>query len=296
MAIQPPKINLDPDLARRLNDGMTSGETLDLPFPVIYVWAMNGQPSYKSQGGALYYGGWACKADDLDALKESGAGISDPAGWKRTTSASREGDEFEIYGTRHVIVAPIGKRQSWLLDGRRHGEYIDGARRHVQALCYMAERIEEGKIVHYLPWGPVVLTAKGYQARHLLDAFTKWDKATAGLRRQIAPGVPAWCFYLALGTFGKERAAVNVGKPGAQSPITPITAWIPDGINETILAQLFVGQAVAEKMADLQDQASEWLAAWQPGALEQSSESEVYGNGQPPAPDNWGSGDEDIPF
>jgi hypothetical protein len=77
--------------------------------------------------------------------------------------------------------------------------------------------------------------------------------------------VPAWCFYLALGTFGKERQAMNVGKPGAQSPITPISAFIHDRFNEDLMASLFVGSEVANVMSELQDQARDWLNAWKQG-------------------------------
>jgi hypothetical protein len=261
-----PTISLDPALAQKLEAGMRMSDVIELPFPAPYLWALNGQPSYKSQGGALYYGGWATKAEDVDAL----IGASDlpvPAEWKRATIALRDGGEFEAYTTRNLIVAPIGKRESWLLDGKRSSEYMEGGRRHIQALCYLAEGIGDAGNRQFQPWGPVVLTAKGYQARNLLDAFSKWERATATLRWKVAPKVPAWCFYLSLGTFGRERQALNVGKPGAQSPITPIGAYISDRLDESMIANLFVGQEVAEHMAELQDQAAEWLGAWQDPAL-----------------------------
>ncbi|NLG71931.1 MAG: hypothetical protein GX495_07830 [Chloroflexi bacterium] len=254
-------ISLDTHLAKKLEQGMRSGDAAELPFPVVYVWALNGQPGMKQQGNASYYGGWACKAEDLQTIADQ-QGLPIPSGWKQVTIASRDGDEYEAYTTRHVIVAPIGRRESWLLDGKRFADYVDGGRRHLQVLAYMAESQGDNGNRQFIPWGPVVLTAKGYQARNLLDAFARWDKATAPLRWKIAPGVPAWCFYLSLGTFGKERQSVNVGKPGAQSPITPITAYIPERMTEELLASLFVGHEVAAVMSDLQDQAGEWLKAW----------------------------------
>jgi hypothetical protein len=258
-------IQLDHDLANRLEAGMSGGGT-DLPFPVAYTWVINGQASYKSQGGALYYGGWAAKAEDMQAVAEQ-RGNTVP-NWAQVTIASRDGDEYEARATRAVIVAPIGKRESWLLDGKRHFDYIDGARRHLQVLAYLAEQQGENGAKTFVPWGPVVLTAKGYQARNLLDAFARWKKATAPLLRKVAPGVPASCFYLALGTFGKERVYVNVGKPGAQSPITPVSAYIPENMTGEKLESLFVGQEIAGAMGDLYDQAEEWLGAWKQGASE----------------------------
>jgi hypothetical protein len=289
-------ITLDTDLSKKLDQGMRAGENIELPFPVVYIWTMNGQPSYKSQGGALYYGGWACKAEDLQAIVES-QGVTIPSNWKQVTISSRDGGEFEAYTTRSVIVAPIGKRESWLFDGKRMPSYVEGGRRHLQVLAYMAELqgtnggnggARAGQLI---PWGPVVLTAKGYQARNLLDAFARWDKATAQMRWKFAPGVPAWCFYLTLGTFGKDRQATNVGKPGAQSPITPISVFLPDNLNEggkfaDELSRLFVGQEIAAVMSDLQDQAYEWLNAWKAGALEEVEEYR----------DNGFPAEEEIPF
>jgi len=278
-------INLDLGLAKKLDQGFRAGEAIELPFPVVYIWALNGQTSYKSQGGAMYYGGWACKAEDLQATADQ-QGLTIPAEWKQVTIASRDGGEFEAFTSRNILVAPIGKRISWLHDGKRSAEYIEGGRRHLQVLSYMAEARGENGRKEFIPWGPVVLTAKGYQARNLLDAFARWDKATAQIRWRVAPGIPAWCFYMALGTFGKERQSLNVGKPGAQSPITPITAYVHERYSDELLASLFVGNEVASIMSDLQDQAHDWLNAWKGGLLEEPVEFA----------ENVFTPDEEIPF
>jgi hypothetical protein len=279
-------ISIDPNLARKLDQGMKSSENIDLPFPVVYIWALNGQSSYKQQGGALYYGGWACKAEDMVAMADQQENAI-PSDWKQVTISSRDGGEFEAVTCRNAIIAPIGKRISWLSEGRRSASYIDGARRHLQVLAYMAENKAENGSRSFVPWGPVVLTAKGYQARNLLDAFSKWDKATSQVRWHVAPGVPAWCFYLSLGTFGKERQVLNVGKPGAQSPITPITAYIPEKVTDELMSSLFVGEGVAEKMSQIQDQAVDWLKAWETPAT-----SEVIEEYQGPVFPT----EEEIPF
>lgn len=278
-------INLDLNLARKLDMGMRAGETVELPFPVVYIWALNGQASYKSQGGALYYGGWASKTEDLQGTADQ-QGLAIPEDWKQVTIASRDGGEFEAYTTRSIFVAPIGKRLSWLHDGKRSADYIEGGRRHLQVLAYMAEARGENGQKEFIPWGPVVLTAKGYQARNLLDAFARWEKATAQSRWKVAPGVPAWCFYMALGTFGKERQSINVGKPGAQSPITPVTAFIHERYNDELLTSLFVGTEVASIMSDLQDQATDWLNAWKGNLLVEPEEFQ----------ENSFAPEEEIPF
>jgi hypothetical protein len=282
-------ISLDNQIARKLDQGMRTGDNTDLPFPVVYVWAFNGQTSYRTQGGTLYYGGWACKTEDLQNVAEQ-QGLPIPKDWKAVTISSRDGGEFDAYTTRSVIAAPIGKRESWLADGRRSTSYLEGGRRHLQVLAYLAESTGNGGSKSFVPWGPVVLTAKGYQARNLLDAFANWDKATSQMRRVVAPGVPAWCFYLSLGTFSKERQAMNVGKPGAQSPITPISAYIPERFTEDLMTSLFVGSETAAVMSDLQDQAAEWLNAWKENASVEPYEYEpLLGNG-------FSNGDEEIPF
>jgi hypothetical protein len=254
-------ISLDPNLAKKLNQGMRSGVTPELPFPVVYIWALNGQASYKVQGGALYYGGWACKSTDLHLVREQ-QDLDLPSNWQEVTISSRDGGEFPAYTTRNIVVAPIGKRLSWLHEGRRYSSYIEGGRRHMQVLAQLADVHTENGAKDIKPWGPVVLTAKGYQARNLLEAFVTWEKVTSTIRQKVAPGVPAWCFYMSVGTFGKERQAVNVGKPGAQSPITPITAFIPETLSDELVESLFVGNEVAAQMAFLQDQAADWLGAW----------------------------------
>lgn len=288
-------ITLDQNLSKKLEDGMHSGDTIELPFPVFYAWSLNGQTGYKSQAKsapALYYGGWAAKSEDVQAVAEQG-GMQPPTGWVQAVIDTREGRELSIYAARSVVVAPVGKRESWLLpDNRRTPKYTEGARRHVQALAYMAEKQGANGSAKFIPWGPVVLTAKGYQAKNLLNAFTAWEKASSGIRFKIAPGVPAWCFFLALGTFGTERVAENVGKTGAQSPITPITAYIPEKLSDETMESLFVGEDLAGVMAELQDQAREWLDAWKEpveAAPAQGENDDFFVGGPTPS-------DDEIPF
>lgn len=266
-------IQFDPNVANKIKAGMQTGEAVELPFPVVYLWVINGQTSYKAVGGALYYGGWACKQEQaLEVAQASGLAIPDD--WVEAAIALKDG-EYEGFTTRAIMVAPFGKRESWLLDGRRHAQYVEGGRRHVQYLAYMAELREKTLV----PWGPVVFSAKGYQARYLNDAIIAWEKATAQARMKLAPGIPASFFWMALGTFGKERQAINVGKPGAQSPITPITAYIPaDGISPEVLERRYIGSDIAAIMADKAEEAEEWLSAWKRSA---------EGNGGPEGEDDF---------
>src|SRR5690606_23854536 len=117
-----------------------------------------------------------------------------------------------------------------------------------------------------------------------LDALAGWERATKAVRNKIAPGVPAWCFYLSIGTFGHERKQTMVGKR-AQKAITPITLYVPKEINETLIEKLFVGQETAETMAIYLENAQEWLQAYE-------DRQAVHGNGggrfnQPPPDDDF---------
>jgi hypothetical protein len=169
------------------------------------------------------------------------------------------------------MAAPIATRHRW-----------NENRSHTQILAYMATK--NGK--EYSPWGPVVLSAKGYQARNIRQAFADWERATTPTRRDHAPGIPAWCFFAVIGTFGEERKTVMVGK-GQQSPITPIGAWIPEIMSKTHLEKTFVGKDVAERMVELKKQASEWLAEWKKPVADTADP------GEPSHEDGW---DDQIPF
>jgi len=250
-------IELEGDLGERINQGMNMGGGIELPFLAPVLWAINGDAKLKQLGGAQYYGGWATKDGDFDdAMNQNGVGV--PAGFSLSEITASDGTAFAAYTTRSVLVAPIAVRRSWLIgDGQRAQEYQPGARQHVQALCFMGSKDDK----KYAPWGPVVLSAKGFQAKNLANAFGAWTKHTAGLRRKIAPNVPAWFFYLAIGTFGQDREAKMVGK-AAQSPITPISAYLPASLTEAVLENVFVGKDVARRMADYLDQAGEWINAF----------------------------------
>jgi len=274
---------------------MTLGGGVELPFLAPVMWVINGDAKLKAIGGAQYYGGWACKAEDLDDAVQHWA-VNIPPNFALAEITTSDNTTFNAYTARSVIVAPIAVRQFWIdADGRRSAGYVDGGRHAVQAICMMAARLGHKDVVALEPCGPVMLSAKGYQARNLLGAFSAWNKHTAGLRRKVAPGVPAWCFYLSIGTFSKDRAQIMVGKT-SQSPITPVTAYLPDDLSEEKLTRLFAGNEVANQMADLLDQAQDWLAA---GKQESDrGASGGAGRGEPeygPPPENWPP-EEDIPF
>ena len=88
-------ITLDPTVSRQLDQGMRASGGVELPFPVVYLWAHNGQPSYTNVGGALYYGGWATKADDLSEFSAD-QGLDIPLGFSQGEIATRGGEFLDV--------------------------------------------------------------------------------------------------------------------------------------------------------------------------------------------------------
>lgn len=292
-------ITLDPALANSLKGGMDDEFGIELPFPAPMFYAIRGEPAYKSLDNAQYYGGWGADAEKMtDAIEDSGRQF--PLFFTEGTAVNQRGKEYKIYCARSVLVAPIGKRFSWVKRGAegkqsiRSTVYFDGSRMHVQVLAYMAQRAPDKTVV---PWGPVVLTAKGYQAGHILEAFRVWKKASKEARKQFASDLDASLFYLAIGTFGKDRITEKVGKGDLASQLTPISAFVPEKVTADYLTKVFVGGTIAAEMADLKAQAEQWLAAWKETTVEAKPEN---GNGAtepeaPPIPDGGETEDEE-PF
>lgn len=257
---------VDPSVSSRLKNGINLGNATELPFSAPVFWWSNGSGQNKALATVtpvVYFGGWAVNEDAIDDVKQE-RGI--PAGMAPTEIYTRNNKTIAAYTTRLPVVAPIGYRKSWVIKdmngGResRTSEYLKGARQHVQLLAMLGEKQQGGG---YLPWGPIALSAKGYQAGHILTALKIWKKTLDPVVRKVAPNLSAWAFYMALGTFGKDPEVDMVGQAGAQSPITPIKLFMPVKIDEGLLKSVFVGKDTLVQMADLLDQAEPWLKAWE---------------------------------
>ncbi|HEY4692504.1 MAG TPA: hypothetical protein VIH16_03650 [Bellilinea sp.] len=251
-------ITLNLETARQMGGGMNIGRDIKLPFHAPLFWVVNGDSRLKAQNNALYFGGWAVKMTDVqEAQRDWGIDFL-PGGFVDGEVVPAQGDPFQAHLVRNLLVAPIGLRIGWIGEGMaHHAQYQAGARQHVQALVFVGSREKGGMI----PWGPAVLSAKGYQAGNVVKAFKDWERHTAAARKTAAPGVPAWAFYLSVGTFGKERVAISVGK-SSKSPITPIGAYLPESMDEKLLESLFVGEEIAKEMVTYLADAGEWLNAW----------------------------------
>lgn len=261
------------------------GEGVRLPFTVTYWRWLTGLPSYKTVGNAPYFGGWVANVEDVDvAEQEYGALPKVEKGvFGMFTLASRDGGEYNVYGTRALAIAVIGKRQRLLMaDNMTPTEHFEeGCRTHIQILGLAGYR--EGNGIK--PWGPVVLTARGLSAKAMTDAFRLFETKTKIARAKFAHGIPAWFFYAIAGTFGEKPITKLVGEPGAQSPISPCQLYLPEDITAEVLRTWYIGEGKIEEVINWRKQAQEWLndKRWKFG---QRDEGEAPENG-PEAPENW---------
>lgn len=231
-----------------------------LPFPAPVFFVVNGQVKYaQSPAKALYYGGWATDAVRFDqTLTQTNR---KPLSLLQRTNemVSGKGEVLDCYVTRQVVMALAQIRSCWITkDNRRLVDYEQDARRHVQALVILADKGPEGGLV---PWGPAILSAKGFQAKKLLVSFDDWNRHTAAIRATNAAGMPGWMFYSMLGTFGKDRKQEMVGAAGKQSPITPIEIYKSDMTPEA-LRKAYGGEKLLTMIRDVQVQAKTWIEAW----------------------------------
>ncbi len=271
----------------QMNQWKDEGGEIKLPFDAPVFWVMNGSAQYKPLAQttpALYFGGFATSANELETLGNVPKGLVKSDFTPRGADAS-----VEVYSTRHIIIAPFGKRLSSVekSNGTRYPGYHKGASPHLQLLCYLAERGENKSLV---PMYPIVVTAKGFQVGNILDALREWESKTAKARREFADGLKSNAFYACIGTFGDKFNSKLVGAPGSQSPITPVSAWIPEVVDEKLIDALFVGDAIAEQMNMLREQSELWRAAWK-----EPKQAESLAEGfepVPQAPDE----DDDIPM
>jgi hypothetical protein len=289
---------IDTETNDTLQEGMSNvGHAIELPFPAPVMYVINGEAMLKQVGGAPYFGGWETDADKLLEIAPIWGKSTAPIGFSQSEKVTDAGKSLNVFTSRNILVAPIDMRKSWFKKSEnsieRNQDYFPGARQHIQALCYAGEYVEGSKTI--VPWGPVVLSAKGYQAKYLHYAFSDWTKNIKATRDRVAPGTPDFCFYLNIGTFGKDRFTKMVGPEGSQSPITPISVKLPEKLDENILKLCFVGKDVAKEMAAMRKDAAEWLSAW--GAIASRVPAETKQPAYAGMPDG-GDADDDgnIPF
>ncbi len=255
--------DIDEGIAEELSGAM-AGDQIVLPFPALYVWWINGDQKLKPRSAdptladiVPWTGGWASTTpEDFESVCSEIYGDLLP-GWEQTVLINTNGENFGAYVTRYLSIAIIGQRERWEKVERDNAD--SRQRSHTQILGYAGFRDKEKG---FLPFGPMVMSAKGLSGKALKDALQEWNRQTAKLRKESAKNLPAWLFYATLGTFGNEPNLRMVGKGSNQSPITPCQIYIAKELDADKLAKVFVGREIALLMSEYRKQAAEWLNAW----------------------------------
>lgn len=269
--------NIPEEFTDALNQGLKNENGIQLPFTAPLLWWGNGNAQSKALAKtcpALYFGGWLVEESHMDEAANGNGGL--PAGFIQTEFVTRKGDSVPVYSARAIVMAPLAYRVAWVPKrdnggfGVRYTSYQQGTSMHVQMLALLSTTTPEKT---YRPWGPVILSAKAYQAGYLLDTVKIWQKLVLPVLKKIGSKTPASAFWMGIGTFGEFNQKM-VGKV-EQSPITPIQLFQPPTVDINLLKKIFVGVDTVASMTDYIAQAAEWLQAWKtPQASPAPSEPE----------------------
>jgi hypothetical protein len=244
---------------------MSEGSKVELQFPAPAFYVINGDAKLAALKNFQYFGGWACGTDKVKVASENWQNCPYPIpGYATDKLPQTNGSEMEVIAARKLIVAPIGMREySSIFDPatgntRRVPPFTKGARPGVQVLCVLAYKHENT----INPWAPIMLTAKGYQTNHIKNAIFNWRKAIKPHVQKIVPGASDSVlnlFWMHIGTFGEARKQEIVGAGTNQKTITPIVSYIPENLTEQQVENMYVGEPMAEFMADISAQSQDWL-------------------------------------
>ena len=224
-----------------------------LPFDAPLFWWVNGSNrGVKNGSGVDYFGGWSTDGALLDSMVQS-SGIAIPDRLVSEIQIPKNGNQFTIYSTRWLAVAPIARRFRWLIDQDKPN---DKGRGHSQVLCLCSF----GKPLQY--WMPVILSAKGLASKAIDTAFKSFETETAVARKTWAHNAAYWFFWTRIGTFSDERNEVLVGPRGTQSPIVEAQTYVPADLTEAKLDSLYVGERNVDIMLEMKELSSEWANAW----------------------------------
>ena len=235
-------------------------DRVTLPFPNLFLWWKNGSMQAAKDKTVRYHGGWAANIDETNEtlaqmmLDDLPVYFTEPMSF-----TNRDGNEFQVYTARYVPIAVIDRRKAWF-ERDSGGRYSK-----VQILGYMADLDKDNK--EFVPWGPVVLSARGYSSMHMERAFQRWQTVTAQARAKFSKSnkpLPAWIFYALVGTVSSERITESVGSGNQTSMITPckVREPSPDEMTFEKMQKWFVGHEVVQEMNELRALADEWLHAW----------------------------------
>ncbi len=252
-----------PSKAKNAFDGsMKTRSAVELPFPCPAFYVINGNPDLEALNNSLYFGGWACSNDNLKKANEKWEDIPEKIPGLYEIKRTSKGAQYYVQSARSIIFASIGMRMYSVLKEngmeRRVAPFTKGATPGIQVLGVLGYKNEQKQIQ---PWAPVMLTSSGYQCNHIQSAFTAWRKAITPHVKKLVPDFSDSVlnlFWMYIGTFGEQKQ-IPVGKGSDQKYITPMNAFIPESLDENKVQNMYVGDPMAEFMADIHEQAQEWL-------------------------------------
>lgn len=275
-------------------ENMDGQNKIQLPFPAPPFYVLNGDANFEELGGVQYFGGFGASEQNVKAASEQWENCPYPIPGFQEKELKQDGKKIRSIVSRSVVVAPIGMRLFSTIKGedgkiRRFPPFTKKARPSIQVIAYLGYLNENKQIT---PWAPIMLTAKGFQVNHISDAFRNWKKAITPFMADIAPGMPSSItnlFWMNIGTFGPNPKF----EPHGESSITPVGAFIPDDLDAKKVENRYVGESVAEFMADLASQSQDWISAYNKPGSDVQDDEPVAGNGsyEPDLPP-----EDDIPF
>lgn len=231
-----------------LKGSMDTNQGVQLPFVAPMMWWKNGEvalkPTYEVKD-ARRFGGWGISEEEV-----VNASLELPASFHKFEMSGTNGS-YNAYLARWVYAAPICRRFVWF-------QKTDSAwTSKLNILVYMAGMDADKNTV---PFGPVVITSKGFSGKYIDEAFKKFSMQSAALR----DGDPINYFYHPIGTFEAEPVFEKItGKGGSSSSITPCQLFVRDGgYSDEDMDNYFVGDEIVGEMVDLYKQAEEWMHDW----------------------------------
>lgn len=242
------KFTVPTEISEELKDGMKDNTGIKLPFAAPTLWWLNGKAAFKNESAitdARRFGGWGISKEEIDEL-----GIKAAPSWQLQELTNAKGDSYSAYICRTAWVHPIARRFAWF---ENEGKW----RTSLNVLCFLSLRNKEGE---FLPYGPVVLSAKSFTGSALDAAFKKFASQTA----QVREGALQQFFLHGIGTFGDAPIFQDAkGKGGSSSTITPPQLFIPkDGFNDDNLTKYFANPETMLAMAKYKKESAEWVEDW----------------------------------
>ena len=272
-------------------ENMEGGNKIELPFPAPPFYVLNGDANFEELGGVLFFGGFGASEKNVKTAAEQWENCPYPIPGFQEKELKQDGQKIRSLISRSLIVAPIGMRLFSTIKGadnkiKRYPPFTKKARPAIQVLVYLGYLTETKQIT---PWAPPILTAKTLHVNDNQKASTNWKKAITPFMEEIAPGMPSSItnlFWMNLGTFGQKANFEIHG----ESFITPVSAFIPEDLDAKKVENRYVGDSVAEFMADMAAKSEEWLKAYSKLAPAQAAAdgSDVPEPELPP--------EDDIPF